>query len=361
VKRAGVFVQDGVPETLRPAELSFFSLTERLAQISRQQDPLERLDAVIDWEIFQPVLDRVFPAVIPKGPGGRPAYPRLFLCKILVLQRLYQLSDEATQYQILDRLSFQRFLGLNLADPVSDQNTVREFREALQKARAFASLFEVFSSFLAGQGLLPKEGVIVDASFVEVPRQRNTREENALVKTGQTPADWSAKKRAHKDVDARWTRKNAQTFYGYKDHLKVNIQTKLIETTVVTSANVHDSQAIDDLVQTGDGVVFGDSAYTGQPVQEKMEAKGVDTVIVQKGVRGRALNETEKAENREISRTRARVEHAFAVMSGKAGRIFQRYAGRARNQAAIQMMNLCYNLRRYEAIVRLELHPVAAA
>ena len=199
-KTGWVIVQDGVPETIRPAELSFFSLTERLDQISRQQDPLERLDAVVDWQIFQPVLDRVFPVVAPKGPGGRPAYPRLFLCKILVLQRLYQLSDQATQYQILDRLSFQRFLGLNLADPVPDQNTVREFREALQKAGAFASLFEVFSSFLAGQGLLPKEGVMVDASFVEVPRPRNTREENALVKTGQTPADWSAKKRAHKDV-----------------------------------------------------------------------------------------------------------------------------------------------------------------
>ena len=358
-KLGGVIVQDGVPETIRPAELSFFSLTERLAQISRQQDPLERLDAVVDWQIFQPVLDRVFPVVVPQGPGGRPAYPRLFLCKILVLQRLYQLSDEATQYQILDRLSFQRFLGLNLADPVPDQNTVREFREALQKAGAFASLFEVFSSYLASQGLLPKEGVIVDANFVEVPRQRNTRAENALIKAGQTPADWSAKKRAHKDVDARWTKKNAQTYYGYKDHLKVNIQTKLIESAVVTTANVHDSQATDELVQKGDGVVVGDSAYSGQPVRAKMEAKGVATVVVQKAVRGRALNETEQAENREISRTRARVEHAFAVMSGQAGRIFQRYVGRARNQAAIQMMNLCYNLKRYETILRLKLHPLA--
>ena len=165
-------------------------MTERLAQISQQRDPLERLNAVIDWQIFQPVLDRVFPAATPKGPGGRPAYPRLFLCKMLVLQRLYQLSDEATQYQILDRLSFQRFLGRNLADPVPDQNTVREFREALQKARAFASLFEVFRAHLASQGLLPKEGVIVDASFVETPRQRNTRAENALIKSGQTPADF---------------------------------------------------------------------------------------------------------------------------------------------------------------------------
>lgn len=359
--RGRAFVQCGVPEMIRPAELSFFSMTERLAQISHQKDPLERLNAVIDWRIFQPVLDRCLPPATPKGPGGRPAYPRLFLCKILVLQRLYQLSDEATQYQILDRLSFQRFLGLNLADPVPDQNTVREFREALQKAHGFEALFQAFRQHLAAQGLLPKEGVIVDASFVEVPRQRNTRAENDLIKTGQTPADWSAKKRAHKDVDARWTKKNAQTFFGYKNHIKVIILTKLIDTAAVTVASVHDSQAVDALVQAGDEAMFGDSAYTGPAVREKMEAKGVDTVIVQKGVRGRALNEAEQAENREISRTRARVEHPFAVMSGQAGRIFQRYVGWARNEAAIQMLNLCYNLKRYETILRLNLYPATAA
>jgi hypothetical protein len=98
-----------MPENMRPAEFSFFSLAERLVRISAQGDPLERLNGVIDWAMFQPVLDRVFPPVQAKGPGGRPAYGKLFLCQVLVLQRLYQLSDEATQYQILDRLSFQRF------------------------------------------------------------------------------------------------------------------------------------------------------------------------------------------------------------------------------------------------------------
>jgi transposase len=152
----GVGVCLGVPESLRPAELSFFSLAERLAQLSRQGAPLERLNGVIDWPMFQPVLDRVFPPAAARGSGGRPAHPRLFLCKIPVLQRLYQLSDEATQFQLLDRLCFQRFLGLNLADPVPDQNPIREFRAALQQAQAFPSLREVFREQLARRGLLPK-------------------------------------------------------------------------------------------------------------------------------------------------------------------------------------------------------------
>lgn len=345
-------------ENIRPNELSFFSLADRLAQISRQRDPLERLNGVINWELFQPVLDKALPPATAKGPGGRPSYPRPFLCKILILQRLYQLSDHAAQFQILDRLSFQRFLGLGLSDPVPDQNTIREFREELQKAGAFQQLFDVFKAFLSAQGLLPKEGVIVDATFIEVPRQRNTREENALIKQGQTPEDWSPKKRAHKDVDARWTKKHQQTYYGYKNHIKINTATKLVEKGVATVASVHDSQATDDLVREGDVVMWGDSAYSGEPVLEKLKVKGVDAVVVQKAVRGRELNETEKEENREISGTRSRVEHAFAVMSGQAGRIFQRYVGWARNEGAIQLLNLCYNLQRYETIMRLKLYQV---
>lgn len=348
-------------QTMRPSELSFFSLADRLTLISEQGDPLERLNAVIDWKLFQPVLDRVCAPVEPKGPGGRPAYPKLLLCKILILQRLYQLSDEAIQYQILDRLSFQRFLGLNLADPVPDQNTVREFRERLTEAEVSQALFDVFRDYLITQGLLPKEGVIVDASFVEVPRQRNSREENAKIKEGHSPEGWSQKKRAHKDVDARWAKKNEETFYGYKNHIKVNIQTKLIETATVTSANVHDSQAVDKLVEKGDVVMYADSAYAGAPLEEQLAAKGVDILVVQKASRGHELTEADKEDNREISRTRVRVEHAFAVMSGQAGRIFQRYVGYARNRAAIVLLNLCYNLQRYETLLRLKLHRVQGA
>jgi len=108
-------------------------------------------------------------------------------------------------------------------------------------------------------------------------------------------------------------------------------------------------------------VMHGDSAYLGQPVRAKMETNSVDTVVEKKGVRGCSLNEVEKGENREISSTQARVEHAFAIMSGQAGRIFQRYVGRAHNQAGIQMLNLCYNLKCYESILRRNLYPLAAA
>ena len=344
--------------TFKRAEApGLFDYESRLALLVRHEDPLSRLDAVVDWTLFLPLVDAVRTPAEPKGPGGRPAWPSLVLLKMLVLQRLYQLSDEATEYQVLDRLSFQRFVGLSLADKAPDQNTLRLFREALNARGSEQELFTVFTTYLAGKGLLPKNGCIVDASFVEVPRQRNTREENAAIKEGKLPEGWekSPKMVAHKDVDARWTKKNEQVFFGYKDHIKVNAASKLIESAIVTPASVHDSQALNELICANDEVVYADSAYAGAPLGVQMEAKGVERCVVEPARRNTPLSDEQKETNSAISGVRARVEHVFAVMSGQAGRIFQRYIGQARNAGAIILLNLVYNLQRYEQICRLKL------
>jgi len=163
-----------------------FDYDNRLTELTRQGDLLQRLDQVIDWDLFVPTIETAL-ATQPQGPGGRPAWSPKMMFKLLVLQRLYHLSDEQTEYQLLDRLSFQRFAGLTLADKAPDQNTIYDCREALTRADLLDHLFALFGEQLAHQGLLPKEGHLVDATFVEVPRQRNTREENAQIKAGQVP------------------------------------------------------------------------------------------------------------------------------------------------------------------------------
>jgi len=144
--------------------------------------------------------------------------------RILILQRLYSLSDEQVEYQINDRLSFCQFLGLPLGGSAPDFTTVWKFREALVKALAVKPLFELLTKTLDEMGLITKVGSIGDASFVEVPRQRNTKEENDLVKAGQPPEQWKEKPRklSQKDLDARWTKKNGVSYYGYKDHVVVD-------------------------------------------------------------------------------------------------------------------------------------------
>jgi len=341
---------------IQPVAPGFFDGQHRLEQIHSLGDPLAALNAVMDWAIFVPVLARI-PRAEPKAPGGRPAYLPLTLFKILVLQSLYGLSDEQAQFQILDRRSFQHFLGLTEADLVPDQNTIREFREKLTRAELFSELFDAFNARLSRQGFITRKGQIIDASFVEVPRQRNRREDNAAIKRGEVPAGWAedAKRLAHKDLAARWTKKNQQTYYGYKDHIVADLESKLIVRAEVTAASEHDSQALDPLTEPGDPPTWADSAYAGAPCQEIFMAKGIRAHVCEKGVRGRALTKRQQRANRTKSRQRARVEHIFGFKSGSMGAMFQRVIGFARNRAGIILTNLVYNLARTEQIIRLKL------
>jgi len=146
--------------------------------------------------------------------------------KLLILQSLYNLSDDQMEFQIIDRLSFKRFLGFKSSDRVLDSKTIWKFRETLIEEGVIEALFFRFNQALDDQSVFAKTGQIIDASFVEVPRQRNTLEENKQIKQGQTPEAWKAKpnKLRQKDRDARWTKKNKMSFYGYKNHIKVDRQ-----------------------------------------------------------------------------------------------------------------------------------------
>ena len=142
----------------------------------------------------------------------------MLMFKVIVLQQLYNLSDDQIEYQIRDRFSFMRFLDLGVEDPVPDAKTVWLYREKLSKAGKVKTLFDRFDAYLRDNGYLAMGGQIVDASIVPVPRQRNTRAENERIKAGEAPGDWDGKprKKRQKDVDARWTRKHGKSHYGYK-------------------------------------------------------------------------------------------------------------------------------------------------
>lgn len=341
---------------IQPAALGLFDAQHRLEQIRHMGDPLAALDAMMDWTIFMPVLARI-PRATPKAPGGRPAYAPLVMFKILVLQSLYGLSDEQAQFQILDRRSFHQFLGLTEADLVPDQNTIRAFREQLTAAELFSELFAAFNTRLSDRGFITRKGQIIDASFVEVPRQRNRRLENAAIKRGEVPAGWAQepKRLAHKDLDARWTKKNEQNYYGYKDHVVADLTSKLIVRAEVTAASEHDSQALDALTCPGDPETWADSAYAGAPCQAIWAAKGITAHVCEKGTRGHELTKGQQRSNRAKSRKRVRVEHIFGFMTGSMRAMFQRVVGFARNRAGILLANLVYNMARTEQIMRLNL------
>jgi IS5 family transposase len=339
----------------------FFDVELRCQWLLAKGNSLSRLDAVIDWESFRPTLESIWdkPA---KGPGGPRPHDPLKMFKALLVQRFYNLSDEQAEYQINDRLSFQQFIGWTLADKVPDANTLWDFREALIEAGAFEKLFARFDEQLRQRGLLAQPGKLVDASFVDVPRQRNRREENATIKSGGTPAEWAEQpaKRRQKDVDARWTKKNGERHYGYKNHVKADVQSKLIESYAVTDASVHDSQMLEPLVDGTEGEVYADSAYRSAEAETMLAKKEVNSRIHERAYRNRPLSHEQKESNRQKSKVRARIEHVFGYMSQTMKGFYLRYIGRRRNGTAIGFINLIYNLARYEQIVRLKLIPLRA-
>ncbi len=161
----------------RSKAIGFFDEDIRLTKLSRLGDPLERLSQGIDFELFRPALtDNLH--VEPKNKGGRRPYDYVLMFKVMILQRYYNISDDQAEYQICDRLSFMRFLGLTLADDVPDSKTIWSFRERLVDLGLVEILFDLFLKRLGELNLVVHEGKIIDASFVEIPRQRNTREEN---------------------------------------------------------------------------------------------------------------------------------------------------------------------------------------
>ena len=148
--------------------------------------------------------------------------------KILILQRYYNISDDNTEYAILDRLSFMRFLSLGINDKVPDAKSIWLFRDLLSKAGLVEVLFKLLDRQLSRDGIIVNAGKMVDASFVEVPIQWNSRDENEKIKEGEVPEDWFDEKLRQKDTDARWTNHNGKNHFGNKNHVKADTESKLV-------------------------------------------------------------------------------------------------------------------------------------
>ena len=344
-------------------QAGFFDLERRLDALSAKGDPLETIKTTVPWETFRADIEAVTETKPEerKSNAGRKPYDAILKFKIVVLQSLYNLSDEQTEFMIRDRLSFMRFLDLRLEDTVPDATTLWLFREALVEAKLIHTLFDRFGQHLAAKGYIARGGQIVDATIVSAPKQRNTREENNTVKNGDTPEDWEKKpaKNRQKDKDARWTKKHGKSFYGYKNHVDVDKAHKLIRKWDATDASPHDSQKLDDVLDPTNTSkeVWADSAYRSAEIEQRLKEKGYRSRIHRRAARNRPLSQTQEAANTVRSKVRARVEHVFGHQENSMGRKIVRTIGMARARFKIGMMNLGYNIRRLVQLERLAAAP----
>ena len=330
-----------------------FDYQQRKVELSRRATPLDRLNERMDWEEFRAVLEGHL-NYQPGARGGRTPWDPVLMFKIILLQKYFDLSEEQTEFQILDRFSFQRFLGLDVSDAVPDKNTIWNFKERLG-AEGIGVCLERFDKESRESGLLASKGKIVDASFVEVPRQRNRREENQRIKEGKVPEEGkkTPNKMAQKEVDAHWVIKHKERHYGYKNHIKCNAKSKWIESDSVSEASVPDSRQIKGLIDPErDGRLHADSAYRSQEMDQYLKEKGIQNRIHEKGYRGHPLSEKQKESNRKKSKIRARVEHIFGFEVYQMRGDWIRTIGKRRAEFRIGLGNMVYNLFGYMQLGR---------
>lgn len=349
-------------------QAGFWDIDERYVRLSEAGDPLEKLNLVVSWGVFLKPLAKALKRS-DGAKGGRPPFDPVLMFKILMLQALYGLSDDQAEFQIQDRLSFMRFLGLGLDDKVPDAKTIWLFREHLTQARAVENLFARFDKHLAKSGYLAMGGQIVDATIVAAPKQRNSDGEKADIKAGKVPESWKDRpaKLAQKDRDARWTVKFSKAkpkadgskhtidiaipAFGYKNHIGIDRQHGLIRRWKATDASRYDGAQLPELLDkvqydanTASGV-WADTAYRSKKNEAWLAKNSFVSHIHTKKPKGRPMSERASKANGKRSKVRAFVEHVFARQKAQM-KLFIRTIGIARATTKIGMVNLAYNFQR---------------
>jgi IS5 family transposase len=320
-------------------QLDFLGVEKRRRELSAEGDPLEVLARVIPWESFRRGLNAALGR--DKMTTGRPPMDVVKMLKLLVLQHLYNLSDFQASYQLRDRISWQRFVGIELGETVPDEKTLWAFRERLMAVDAIEETFYWFNRHLREQGFAAKGGTLVDATIIEAPIRRANDE-------GTTTQE-----KAQRDDDATWVKKNDLSFYGYKNHVSVDGVHKLVQCYDVTPCSTHDSQCSQLLIDTPNESpdVFGDPAYRSRENEVFCMATGKVSKIHYKAHRNTPLHPELERRNGQRSKTRVRVEHVFGAQKNDQNMRLIRTIGLERARAKIGLTNLVYNMKRFAYLV----------
>ena len=300
-----------------------------------QNQRLERIDQAVDWERLGQVV-----AGVHAARDGRPSYPPLLMVKVLLLQQWYTLSDPQLEEALGDRLSFRRFVGLGLPDDTPDHSTISRFRAALDAQGLSARLLQALAAQLEAQGLVMKQGTLLDATLVAAQVRR-------------PPLAAGRGARSATDPDAAWTQpgRGARAHFGYKGHLGVDADTGVVRRAVLTAANVAESEVADALVSGDERAVYGDRAYESKRRRQWLQAQGINDRIMHRSHKHqRALPYWQQRRNALIAPRRAVVEKVFGTLKHSYGYQRVRYRGLGRNAVELWFKLMAYNLRKADTL-----------
>ena len=284
---------------------------------------LGQIDKKLDWQPFAAVLAELYPS-----RRGRPSYPPLMLFKALLLQQWYGLSDPGLEEAMRDRLSFQRFLGLSLLDSVPDETTICRFRGMLAQQEMGERLFALLAAQLDAQGLLVKQGSLIDAT---------------LLKAQPRPP---RKGQASPDPEADWVKKGKDGHFGYKAHLTVDQGSGLVRQIKLTKASYAETLLLEEMVMGDEAAVYADKAYAKACRRKEMTSRGVFCGIMHKATAGHPLSPWQECLNRCLARVRVAVERVIGTCKRHYGLDRLRYLGHRRNWCHLLLVGMSYNLKR---------------
>lgn len=290
---------------------------------TRRELFLEKMDTLIPWVKLEKKLVRHY----PKGENGRPPYPLMTMLRVHAMQLFYNLSDPAMEDALYEIESMRQFAGLRLSERLPDETTILNFRHFLEQHKLGKKIFETINQHLSDQGLMLREGSIVDASILSAPSSTKNQS-------------------GERDPQMHQTRKGNQWYFGMKMHIGVDDALGLIHSVETTSADVHDIVMTDTLLHGKEKVVWGDAGYLGVDKREEHAERKVDWLIAMRpGKRAKlsATNPLAQAERIKAS-VRAKVEHSFFYIKRVFGYSKVRYRGLAKNTNRLHVLAAFSNM-----------------
>lgn len=281
------------------------------------------MDRIVPWKRLRNIVKPFY--YKGEGVGRRPIELERML-RIYFLQQWFNLSDPGVEEALYDMLSMRAFARIDLGEtPVPDETTICKFRHLLEKHELGKKLFAEVNRYLADCGITISGGTIVDATIINAPSSTKNQD-------------------GERDPEMHQTKKGNQWYFGMKAHIGVDSRHKVVHSIVATSANVHDSTVLADLLHGRETRVYGDSAYIGKSDVIRKKSPGAHVFVNKRAFRNRPLTNQDKQTNSRKSSIRARVEHVFGTVKGVFGFTKVRYRGIAKNENRLNVLFALSNL-----------------
>jgi len=331
-------------------QMGLFDVDDAYARVDACGDPLAKLQAMINWNGLEKLMNGItFDVDGNGGKGGRKPLCGLMMAKIMILQACNNLSDDRVEFLINDRLSYKRFLSLGLSQKAPDAKTIWLWRERIRHGGLHEKIFAWFESELVKAGFEAKGGQIVDATFVPTHKPTDKHKKQFAEEIPLTKAQMR-----QSDTNATFTKKGNVTYHGYKNHTSVDAKWKLIRMQKVSTASVHDSQKLTEIIRSPsenasaeDRQLWADSAYRSEATEVMLKEKGLCSQIHERAYRKHPLTEVQKIANRMKSKVRARIEHVYGHMETAMGGMLIHTIGLGRAAVKVAFKNLAYNMQRF--------------